>query len=169
MQMDSLLVSDKSDCLVEPDCFLPPCDIRWGRGAYATDNDVLCPLVNVAGMKLCPSLFEYAPSAKGALELLSRDPFKSNYEERKLEETPNSECFRSHIQTLENAKVLVPASWEVPHAIGNYMAALKDQTYARAIFDLRWTNERITVVDLAFHTLGTSELVRALIQLGNTA
>ena len=30
-------------------------------------------------------------------------------------------------------------------------------------------DERITVDDLAFHTFGTSELVRALIQLGNTA
>ena len=140
MQMDSLLVSDKSDRPVEPEYFLPPCDIRRGRGAYATDNDVLCPLVNVAGMKLCSSLFEHAPFAKRALELLSKDPFMSNYEVRKLKETPNSERFRSHIQTLEKAKVLVPASWEVPHAIGNYMAVLKDQTYVRAIFDLRWTN-----------------------------
>ena len=160
---------ESTESHAEANYFTPPCQITRSRGSYATDKDALCPLVNVGGMKTSPSLFNHSPFAKRALRLLAMNPFGSEYAERKLEETPNSERFRSHIRTLEKANVLVPASWEVPHAVGNYMAVLKDQVYARAIFDLRWTNERTIVENIPFHVFGTSELVKALILLGNTA
>ena len=51
--------------------------------------------------------------------------------------------------------------------VGKYMAVLKDEKFARAIFDLRWTNERTILTEISFKIPSTAELIQALVDLGD--
>ena len=49
------------------------------------------------------------------------------------------------------------------------MAVFKDETYSRAIFDLRWCNEKTTIAGIDFNIPSTQDLVQSLISLVDCA
>ena len=108
------------------------------RGAYAKDSDPLCPLKNIGGIIMTDDMFQ-TKFGHNAKTLLGMSPFPS--QEMIIEnDDPDFQHYRSHLQALKDCNVLVPVTREQVTGVGKYMAVLKDDVHARAIFDLRYTN-----------------------------
>ena len=165
--MDTELLSSE---LSSPfDAYYAPEDSDFRRrGSFAHDSDTLYPLQNVGGIRLDSAGLDRFPFSRQAISLIGTDPLPPDTQY--IEKTePDSSQYRRHIRYLQECGVLISTTKEMARGFGKYIAVLKDGTYSRAIFDLRWTNERVVGEGVPFHVPSTQVLVRALVRLGDCA
>ena len=164
-------------------------DLDWAgcgpllvRGMRVGDNIPLTKLVNVAGMRIFPSVdpkndrvrwIGRTKAGRLAMKCLDGSPFDGSEPTRPWQEWPDSTYHRRHVGYLLGVQVVVPEdeSWCRADVTGvaRYSAVLKDidPPGARAIFDLRWTNGHAVLEDTLFCLLGVGAFVDILRSLGN--
>ena len=148
------------------------------RGMRVGDNVPLTELVNVGGMRIFPhkdpakdrvKWIGRTAAGRLALTFLDGSPFAEEPPPRLWEDWPDSSFHRKHVGYLQNVKIVVPADVDDVTGVARYSAVLKDidPPGARAIFDLRWTNEWSAVMEAYFTLLGVGAFIDVLRGMGD--
>lgn len=154
--------------------------MRGLRGARAGPDAELVPLQSVGAMRIFGvnrvSWISDMPVAARAVALLTANPLEGCTDPPMQE---NSAYYRKHVAYLMGVGVL--RRWDQSGGpvigVGRYTAVVKEppsepnqfRTMARAIFDLRWTNERAVGDDIEFAIATGGALAKLLRSLGAAA
>jgi len=151
---------------VDPRIHRNPNHVGARRGALAPPSSDLAELKNVGGMSTDQSLFAPLKFVKTAFEALSACPIPDDVPLRSWVDIPDSQYYGRHIGYLAHKKVLE----EVKNpddgrrrSGGPYTAVWKDAGLTgRAIFNLKWTNERSVGAEVRFSLLSAAGVINLL-------
>lgn len=138
------------------------------KGDLASTLDPLDPITNAGGFITEKENLMLYSCVKRALELLEENPLTKDDLLTHVQNAPDSGKWTSHLQNLVKWGVYEYASPSNQYVFGKYKSVMKDDTYARAICNLRKTNAQSKGNNVEFKLIAGEELAKLILSIDYT-